>query len=103
MDALVAKSKELGFEGDVSALYDDDDAKAMSNLISAYSEQLKDRQADFVANSGDDDEGDAGDNLDEVVAKDKNEAIAVAKMQFDLKGAAAVDKARELFPNLWSN
>ena len=98
---LVSKSEELGFQGKVEDLLGSNPAESMSNLITAYTTQLTQRQADFTEGSSDEDQGDSTDHTDEVVINTKNEALKFVKAEHNLSGKAAVEKAMSLYPKLW--
>ena len=102
---LTAKSAELGFQGDVSKILvkaNYDMGSAMGGLITAFGAEVSDRTETFVEQADEGDDGDAGDGLDASEPKTRDEAINLVRAQYDLIGGAAVLKANELFPNLWS-
>ena len=101
LNQLQAKSEELGFQGDLEQIYDDDLSVAYANLISAYAEEIKNRKEEFIENSGVEDEGDMGSELDDLDPANRTEAINMIKAQFNVKGKDAVEQAKKLFPNLW--
>jgi hypothetical protein len=101
INQLSTKSKELGFTGDVSALFDEangDMVTAMGSMITAFTQEVATRKVEFVETSAEEDEGDSlPDVVDEKPAT-KNSAMALVKSNYNLSGAAAVRKAQELFP-----